>query len=284
MKTKDVFGPPEIKTPFNFLSLGAGVQSSTLAFMIAKGELEPVDCAIFSDTGAEPKSVYRWLEWLKRELPFPVHVVQYRQGLTAQEKVVKRSKNTLRHYRQSSVPFFVRNADGSRGVIRRKCTRDYKINPIKKKVRELAGIKSGQRELTVTQVIGISWDERSRMTAPEESWQQLRYPLIERRITRHMCKEWMLEHGYPEPPRSACKYCPYHSNKEWQRLKKNEPAEFAEAVAFEKEIKAISEEFDQVIAGELFLHSSLKPLGEINFETEQMEIDFGDECEGMCGL
>lgn len=40
------------------LSLGAGVQSSTLALMIARGELPPVDCAIFSDTGWEPKAVY----------------------------------------------------------------------------------------------------------------------------------------------------------------------------------------------------------------------------------
>ena len=46
-----------------FLSLGAGVQSSTLALMIAHGELEPVDAAIFADTGWEPKKVYVWLDW-----------------------------------------------------------------------------------------------------------------------------------------------------------------------------------------------------------------------------
>jgi hypothetical protein len=38
------------------LSLGAGVQSSTMALMAAKGEIIPMpDCAIFADTGAEPK-------------------------------------------------------------------------------------------------------------------------------------------------------------------------------------------------------------------------------------
>ena len=43
----------------NILSLGAGVQSTTMAFMAAKGELTPMpDCAIFADTGAEPKHVY----------------------------------------------------------------------------------------------------------------------------------------------------------------------------------------------------------------------------------
>ena len=58
-----------------FLSLGAGVQSSTLALMIAHGELEPVDAAIFADTGWEPKKVYAWLDWLEKQLPFPVYRV-----------------------------------------------------------------------------------------------------------------------------------------------------------------------------------------------------------------
>lgn len=37
------------------LSLGAGVQSTTLALMAAHGEIGPMpDCAIFADTGWEP--------------------------------------------------------------------------------------------------------------------------------------------------------------------------------------------------------------------------------------
>lgn len=54
------------------LSLGAGVQSSTLALMIAAGELEPIDCAIFADTQSEPRAVYDWLDYLQTKLPFPV--------------------------------------------------------------------------------------------------------------------------------------------------------------------------------------------------------------------
>jgi len=33
------------------------------------------DCASFADTMAEPASVYRWLDWLEPQLPFPVHRV-----------------------------------------------------------------------------------------------------------------------------------------------------------------------------------------------------------------
>ena len=47
-----IFDPPPA-TKHNFLSLGAGVQSSTLALMAAKGEIGPMpDAAIFADTQA----------------------------------------------------------------------------------------------------------------------------------------------------------------------------------------------------------------------------------------
>ncbi len=60
------------------LSLGAGVQSTTLALMAAHGEIGPMpDCAIFADTGWEPQAVYDHLAWLMSPnvLPFPVHIV-----------------------------------------------------------------------------------------------------------------------------------------------------------------------------------------------------------------
>jgi len=42
----------------NILSLGAGVQSSTMALMAAHGEITPTpDAAIFADVGDEPDSV-----------------------------------------------------------------------------------------------------------------------------------------------------------------------------------------------------------------------------------
>jgi hypothetical protein len=60
----------------HIISLGAGVQSTTMALMAAHGEITPLPhCAIFADTGAEPLGVYRDLDWLERQLPFPVHRV-----------------------------------------------------------------------------------------------------------------------------------------------------------------------------------------------------------------
>ena len=60
------------------LSLGAGVQSTTLALLVAHGVVRSMpDCAIFADTGWEPNAVYDYLVWLMSPnvLPLSVHIV-----------------------------------------------------------------------------------------------------------------------------------------------------------------------------------------------------------------
>lgn len=75
-----LFPPPADTSTIKLcvLSLGAGVQSTTLALMAAHGEIGPMpDCAIFADTGWEPRAVYEHLAWLRslNVLPFSVHIV-----------------------------------------------------------------------------------------------------------------------------------------------------------------------------------------------------------------
>lgn len=60
------------------LSLGAGVQSTVLALMACRGELGPLDGAIFADTGWEPPAVYDQVDRLRIEFDrtgIPLHVV-----------------------------------------------------------------------------------------------------------------------------------------------------------------------------------------------------------------
>ncbi|PKH48034.1 hypothetical protein CVH13_00062, partial [Dehalococcoides mccartyi] len=51
---------------FTVLSLGAGVQSTTILLMAIKGQLPRPDVAIFADTGAESQRTYAHLAWLTR--------------------------------------------------------------------------------------------------------------------------------------------------------------------------------------------------------------------------
>lgn len=280
-----LFGrPPDIQTPWTVLNLGAGVQSSTLALMAATGEISPMPAfAIFADTQAEPRSVYTWLDWLEKQLPFPVHRVT-RGNMTA-DMMTLRTAQDGRVWTKSMIPAFMQAPDGSIGLLGRSCTADYKIAPILKSLRKLCSIKRGEKNVQITQWIGISYDEIQRMKPSRDAWTQHRWPLIEREMRRHDCVAWLKRNGFPEPPRSACVYCPFHSNTEWRSLKLKEPEAFAEAVRVEKELQRTKTEAAD--RSTPWLHRSCVPLEQIDLSTEadagQLDM-FGNECEGLCGV
>jgi hypothetical protein len=261
------------------LSLGAGVQSTTLALMIEHGELPMVDCAIFSDTMSEPKKVYEHLDWLKSKISYPLHIV---------------SKGNLRQdiidavdgkYKFMSIPLFTKNAEtGKKGLLRRQCTADYKILPINKKVRELLGYKKGERVKKGTKVemlMGISLDEIVRTRVNRLKYIKNVYPLVEFQMRRHHCLEWMEKNNYPKPPRSACTFCPYHSNDEWKEIKKNKQ-EWDEVVALDKKIRKGTKKNTDLV----YLHRSAVPIDEADLDPNKDQQDlFNDICdEGMCGV
>jgi hypothetical protein len=267
------------------LSLGAGVQSSTLALMAAHGELDPMPhCAIFSDTGAEPKPVYEWLDKLEEMMPFPLHRVQWAEGL------LKNIKGAVKGGQFAGAPFDTENDDFNRsdkeGQLRRQCTREFKVQPITRKLRELCGLAKGERagkESRVLQYIGISLDEIVRMKPSRDKWIEHQWPLIDKRMSRWDCMRWLEKNGYPVPPKSSCTFCPYHSNHEWRWLKATDPEGWQQAV-----------DIDNLIRGgvrgtkhALYLHRDMVPLEEVDLSTDtergQMGL-WGNECEGMCGV
>lgn len=260
------------------ISLGVGVQSSAMALMAAKGELPMPDCAVFADTGAEPDSIYSYLEFLKSELPFPIYVVQ-KGNLT--EDTMKEGE------RFAPAPFFIKNLDGSKGMLRRQCTNEYKIQPVRRKVRELCGVGFGKRfpkGKYVEQWIGISTDEIQRMKPSRDKYIENRHPLIELNISRQQCLQWFKDNNYPLPEKSACFFCPYKSDDHWIETRDRTPKEFEQAIAFDKGLRSTS---NTRIKGEMFLHRSCTPLDQVEFKSKkvdnQMDL-FDNECEGMCGL
>jgi hypothetical protein len=277
----------------HILSLGAGVQSSTLALMAARGEVAGyplLDAAIFADTQDEPQSVYTWLDWLEQEIarsahPYPVHRVT--AGRLSDEALRMRVTKDGRKFSGTDIPLFTQSADGVLGKItNRSCTADYKIRPIMKKARQLGVIKRGQKTVGVVQWIGISLDEVHRMKPSRDAWAESRWPLVDMRMRRHDCLLWMERNGYPQPPRSSCVYCPYHSNAEWRRLKEHEPEAFQRAVQFERDLQRVKSRTDNF--GSIpFLHKSMKTLDNVDLSTledhGQMGL-WGNECEGMCGV
>lgn len=289
--------PPE--TQWNVLSLGAGVQSSCLALMAAKGEISPTpDFAVFADTGAEPDEVYEWLETLekliqKSENPFPIFTVKHGDLEQATLKPVisqgKGKKPTGETYLKRIIPMFGILPSGEKtAAIGRACTADFKIKPIHKFIRNKCEIKRAQKEATVTEWIGISWDEIQRAKDSRLPYMQKRYPLLEMRINRTSCLAWMANNNFPTPPRSACYFCPFHSDKEWRRLRDKDPKHFKKAIDYDKQLRKAFIDHDKFTDMTMFLHNSCVPLGEIDFDNDedkgQQVWDFQAECEGMCGV
>lgn len=276
------------------LSLGAGVQSTTLALMACEGVLTGLDGAIFADTGWEPKAVYDQLGRLSGELEaagIPLYKVS--RGGTIREDVL--DPNVF-----ATIPAQVLQPDGSVGKVLRQCTGKYKIEPVERKIRELLGAGSreidcrychstgfrfapwgspgdtqpgacsvcrgsGTRRLvssvpkgaTVEQWIGFSTDEIHRVSGNKFPQHVTpRYPLIEIDMSRKDCQRWLAKRGWTVA-KSACIGCPYHGNRHWREMRDQQPEEWADAVAFDKAIRTTPG-----LTGQRFLHASLKPLDE----------------------
>ena len=265
----------------NIISLGGGVQSTTMALMAARGELAPMpDCAIFADTQAEPKGVYEHLDWLETELPFPVHRVTV-GSLREQILLAMEGKSRM----DARPPFFV----ASGGMLHRQCTQDFKIIPIVRKVRELIGLKKGRKgpkEPVVEQWIGISMDEAVRMKPSRLSFIRHRWPLVERDMARSACLRWFNDR-YPgrRLVKSACTFCPYTDDERWRDMKLNDPELFGDAVMVDGAIRPGIPQARKPT--EWFLHRSMKPLAEVDLSNAedrgQLNL-FVNECEGMCGV
>lgn len=256
------------------LALGAGVQSTTVLLLSLAGELERLDAAIFADTGWEPTAVYAHLDVLKQRClaeSLPVHVVVGGDVRTV---------GNLGYGGGLDVPFYVTNRDGSDGVLRRQCTRHLKIRPMR---RELRAIMLAAGADHVDQVFGISADEVTRMRDSDVGYITNRYPLVDRGWRRADCQAYLRRSGV-QAPRSACIGCPYHSDAEWRAMRDERPAEFAEAVAWER----ACQEHGVGVNAVPFVHRSRVPLDEVDLSTPedrgQLSLAFGDECEGLCGV
>jgi hypothetical protein len=254
------------------ISLGAGVQSTTMALMAARGELGPMpDCAIFADTGWEPKAVYEHLRRLKEFLPFPVLTVS--AGNLRDDAIAGGSKRSGRF---AAIPWFIRNPDGTDGMGRRQCTAHYKLEPIRRKIVEM---HDGKRRKGSTEMwVGISTDESFRMKPSRVQYIVNKWPLIEAGMNRAACRIWLERSGWVVP-RSACIGCPFHSDEEWSLLS---PEEMADAILVDKAIR------DQPgMKGQQYMHRARRPLDEVDLRSAEGRGQpdlFNNECEGMCGL
>lgn len=260
-----------------FISLGAGVQSSTLFLMAVHGEIEPLpEAALFADTGWERPETYRQIEFLKETGGDRIEIVTLKAG-NIREDILKGTFNPM--------PVYVKDPahPDREKKLPRQCTYNYKVRPIYTWLRERTGrVQYSPYGESVRLWIGISLDEVIRMKPARVKWVENRWPLIEKKMTRTDCIRWLKEHGYPIPAKSACIGCPFHSRQAWPEFIRDEKAR-EEAIELDEHIRHMG-----VPEGmECYLHTARIPVrmvGKLHTSEPELDLEFGEECEGMCGI
>jgi hypothetical protein len=263
--------------PLTILSMGWGVQTWTLAAMVALEEHPRPDYIIHADTGHERAATYdfarQWTPWLG-EHGLDVFTVR---GGENEVVVEKRAKSVM-------IPAFTTDEQtGEHGQVRRQCTGAWKIAPIRRFIRaamEERGLKQTPR--SVESWLGISRDEFARMRDSDVKYITNVYPLVDLRMSRADCHAWLDQHQLPAPPKSACTFCPYHSLASWKLLKQQGGPDWQEAVAVDAAIR------EKRPPHALYVHPGRRPLAEAvsipeDFGAEQLGFD--DLCDGgVCGV
>ncbi|MCX6032595.1 MAG: hypothetical protein NT169_25315 [Chloroflexi bacterium] len=272
-----------------YLSLGAGVQSSTIVEMIADDLLPRVDFAIFADLEDEPAYVYTQLDYLATRLATrAIPLIRLHPGSIV--------ATLLSATAYTSIPAFLELA-GHQARVRRQCTNQFKAEPIERYVKDrlaqLGLTRPRQMKTMLAQVVkpgvtvacwlGISADEVHRLKPNRTPWIENVWPLIDLRMSRTSCITWLTEHNHPVPGKSNCRICPFHRTAGWRDMAQNRPADFAHAVNVETQLQAKIGRFAQGLTGALYLNyacQSLPALVHADLAPDQSLFDICEE--GHC--
>jgi hypothetical protein len=254
----------------DIVSLGAGKQSSYMLLNALENRYErKPSLAIFSDTGCEPKYVYEYLNWLikyvKDKYDFDIIIVSVGNLMTDVIDYLSGNKK-----RVAMLPLRLERD----GMVMRQCTMDYKIAPLRKYIQQI------RNKEKIRLWIGISLDERERQKNSPVQYIEHWYPLIENKIAIDEIINWYKMNNLPEPGKSACLICPFHSDNYWKTFKKQFPLEFQSACNFDDAIRNY-----KGLNKKAYLSKHLIPLKDIDFSQGlSLFPELIEDCEGLCGL
>lgn len=213
-----------------FISFSGGVESSTMCVLFGNNA-----DAIFCDTGAEHKPIYRRIDlvenWVQNNIrkDFIIHRIKNKKYGSLTDYIIK----------QKFLPNF--NA--------RYCTRMFKIEPIDEFLEQF-------KDEVVELMIGLNADEIEQRTGNHgnKKFVKYSYPLVDNGINRNGCKTILNRVDLlPEFPvymrRGGCKNCYFKSKKEYEAMALLAEDEFKEVEDMEEKIQDKREDYFSINQG-----------------------------------
>lgn len=240
------------------ISYGGGVQSTALIVLAAQGRIGHVDAALFANVGDDSEmpetltfvrqvmspwaaqhrvpivevSARKWPTGDDRTLLS--HLLAYNGcqacGVTADDECSPTCNSTRNTGGDLPIPVKLLP---SRAPVRRSCTKHWKILPIRSWL--LAHGAAADDPAVV--LIGISTDEFHRASNKfRHPAERAEYPLLDLGLSRQDCIRIIADAGLPVPGKSACWFCPFHSERDWSRRRVEAPELYERAVDLEEHL------------------------------------------------
>jgi 3'-phosphoadenosine 5'-phosphosulfate sulfotransferase (PAPS reductase)/FAD synthetase len=244
-----------VSDKIDILNYGGGRQTIALCILVATGKYRRPDKVLIADTGREAQSTWDYLDTYVRPL-------MTRVGLEVE--IAPHSLATVDLYGHNGdllLPVYTET-----GKFKTYCSNEWKASVIQRYLRS-------QDITEAYNWIGYACDEASRINKDKTQCWTKTFPLIEMMLTKQDCMAIIERAGYPLPPKSSCFMCPHRSNEEWRLIRDKYPAQFAEAIRIDNEIREEDEQHG------VFLHQDRVPLAEADLERPDRR-----EPDRQCGL
>jgi len=278
----------ERKKVLTVLHHGGGVQTGTMIEMIRDGLLSKPDVVVTADTGDEPAYIYEQLahdKSLMDEIGVPF--VTVRNGNLHNDIYGSGRFAAMPLFTQQNraVEGFGMTAEIKKGgKLKRQCTSNYKIVPIEREIRimllEMRHAKQSKngairinKNALVVSWIGYTTDEIERVNRMHQAkWQRFEYPLIEMRMTKQDCINWLEENRKPARLSSACKKCPLLGNRERRQIRDNDPSGWEQTLQFDDDLRNSNLRIAATAKGKLFLSDKFIPLRDLNIDEDDLQM------------
>ena len=197
----------------NIISYGAGVDSTAMILKMIEMKIT-IDQVVFADTGGELPETYKTVEIMIKycdDHGIPFEIVRNFHLVTLFNKCITRRVFP--------------------DMFKRWCTRDFKVAPIHRFYRK------NFKGFMINEYIGIDAAETRRCREAKEDYITKHYPLVDWKMDRNDCLDYIMEHKFPYVIKSGCYFCPFNSLSRWDYIKKKHPKLYRMCKKLEKQSK-----------------------------------------------